>query len=75
MVLMTWNKGGFYRERVNEYARVKNVGNAVKSYHTYGDLEFCLRPGVCVRSPKSDRKLTEEQIYEIKQYIIRYLRL
>ena len=59
----------FYKERMSEYARVKNIGNALKVCDNCEDLEFCHRPGVCKRSDKVDRKLTEEQLDEIKQCI------
>ena len=61
----------FYKERVTEYARDKNVGLAVKLCDTCGDLEFCHRPGVCKRSDKSSCKLTEEELREIQQCINR----
>ena len=59
----------FYKERVFEYARDKNIGNTLKVCENCEDLEFCHRPGVFNRSDKVDQKLTEEQLDEIKQYI------
>ena len=50
----------FYKEKVSEYARVKNIGNALKVCDNCEDLEFCHRPGVCKRSDKVDWKLMEE---------------
>ena len=59
----------FYKKRVSEYARVKNIRNALKVCDNCGYLEFCHRPRVCKRSDMVDRKLREEQLDEIKQCI------
>ena len=58
-----------YKKRVSEYARVKNIGNALKMCDDCEDLEFSHRPGVCKRTDKVDQKLMEEQLDEIKQSI------
>ena len=58
-----------YKETVSEYARVKNIGYALKVCQNYGDLQICHRPGGCKRSDKVDCKLTKEQLYKIKQFI------
>ena len=58
-----------YKERLFEYSRVKNIGNALKVCDNCEDLEFCHRPGVCKKSDKVGQKLTEKQFNKIKQCI------
>ena len=37
----------FYKERVSECSRVKNIRNALKVSDNCEDFDFCHRPGGC----------------------------
>ena len=61
----------FYKQKVKEYAKDKNVEAAMKLCDNCGELEFCHKPGPCKRSDKGENKLSEAQLSEIRQAINR----
>ena len=65
----------FYKQKVTEFAVLKNVQAAVQDCDSCGQIQFCHDPGPCTRSAKSESekslKFDKEQLTEIKSCINR----
>ena len=65
----------FYRQKVNEFAVLKDVGTAIKDCDTCGRIQFCHGPGPCTRLAKTnsetETKFDNDQLSEIKSEINR----